>query len=163
MLSFRYLKCFYGSRVKEFKEAVRGTAQTISKDAQSAASSFKSSIQDDFRAIGQAVADSSDKIGESTKKTYGTSKDTVKNVIDSTKSKVDSAKQSAQNTIKSAERKAKDAAIRAQNSSEGYSEPSTMEFKSNLFLTENLFLLFVGETIAQKVENMAESVVGKGK
>lgn len=176
LLTFKYLRLF-ASRAKELKDSVIGTAQSISKDAQSVASNFKQAVQDDFRTVRQAASDTADKIDakvrgtdqertenaetsaenkyffsehsenplnkaaktaheakeavkDKAKNTYETAKDTM----DSAKGKYDSTKQSAKNafqstsaqdTVKTAEQKATDAAMRAQHSSEGYSEPST--------------------------------------
>lgn len=50
------------SALSQAKDAVKGTAKEIAKDAKRTTDAAKQTLQDDFRAVAQAVADSSDKI-----------------------------------------------------------------------------------------------------
>ena len=55
---------FYANRAHDLKEAASGTIKEMGKDAQNAAQAAKETLTDDFRAVADSIAKSSDKIDE---------------------------------------------------------------------------------------------------
>ncbi len=67
----RFTRQWY-SALSRTRDAVKGTAKDIAKDVQRTATVANETLQDDFRAVAQAVADTSDSIDE---KIRGTDKE----------------------------------------------------------------------------------------
>lgn len=144
------------SALSKTKEAIKGTAKEVAKDVKRTAAAANETLQDDFRAVGQAIADSSDKMDE---KVRGTDKERfhaaeeasqraaqedrkfvfneqAENPFNKAAKMTHEAKEyikdtadDAINSAKEAAQKTKESAMRAAHSKEGYSEPSTKQVR----------------------------------
>lgn len=137
----------------QIKESIVGTAKSVKKDAKSATAAASQALQDDFQAVGDAVANASDKIDEKVRDTgkerFHAAEEAAQRSEEEDRKFVMS--EHAENPFNKAAKMAHDAKESAVNSAkraasgakESFSEPT--------------------ESITEKVGKMAETVVGKGK